>query len=1310
MDKAEAFLEKKPDGFLVVGLGASAGGIQALKEFFQHVPSSTGMAYVVILHLSPDHDSQLAQVLQVVSTIPVLKVMENTKIEPDHIYVVPPNQHLVITDDSIAPSVNVFIEDRRAPVDIFFRNLADTLGPRAVGVVLSGTGANGSMGLKRIKERGGVVFVQSPREAEFAEMPRNSIATELVDEVLPVAEIPGRIIAYRDNVGSVEIVDETKERSDSQQQALREVFTLLRMRTGHDFSNYKRPTLLRRIERRINIRNLTSLQAYAEFLRDRPDECVALLKDLLISVTNFFRDSKAFQTLEQLIIPTIFRDKKPGDDVRIWVAGCATGEEAYSVAMLCAERTAETGQPKVQVFATDIDDAAISVAREGYYTLNDVADVSPERLRRFFKKDGDGYRVHREIREMVIFANHNFLKDPPFSHLDLVTCRNVLIYLNSIAQERVMETFHFSLKPRGYLFLGSAESVEGAGDLFTNFDREHHIFQAREVATRHFPVPESVPNFQFKKNDAVQKQDDKESRAKTGISFGELHQKLLEQYAAPSVVINQNYDIVHLSEKAGRYFVWQGGEPTKNLLKSVRAELRLELRSALHQAVQNNISVEARNLKLQINGQSQLVNIQIRPVLQDLDNFKGFILVIFNQKEDMANGEPIVVASDEPIARQLEEELIQVKTQLRNSIEQHEYQAEELKASAEELQAMNEELRSAVEELETSKEELQSMNEELRTVNQELKIKVEETSVASNNLENLINSANVATIFLDRNFSTRMFTPAILDIFNLISADFGRSISDITHKLQYEGLLKDAETVLEKLTVVEREVSTIDNRWYMMRILPYRTAEDRINGVVITFFNITSRKEAEKALEQSEQHLRLLIESATDYAIFTQDTERRITKWNSGAELMMGYTESEIIGKCGDIIFTREDRDNKAPEAEAQKADKEGRAQNERWHVRKDRSRFWGSGSVNPLRDNDGKLLGFVKIMRDLTRTKEAEERLQLALKAGKLGTYEYDFQTGEYLATPQHKANFGYKEDDHVTFESLKEHILPDDRIYIETSFNKKLDQTDVYSTEYRTQLPDGEVRWIRSVGRFMYNENGEPKKMVGMTLDITEEKMFTEELTRQVKERTMQLQQSNKDLQQFAHVASHDLKEPVRKIQTFNNRVLEEYSDVLPQKAKTYLDKVGTAAHRMVSMIEGVLLYSKLGNMTGTFEPVDLNEVIRDIKTDLEVLIQEKQAVISNTGLSTIVANRMLVYQLFYNLILNSLKFAKKEEPARISILSEKIVDGGKDMARVSVADNGIGFEPEYQEAIFETFTRLHPTDEYEGTVLALPFVKKL
>lgn len=975
-----AQLQQKPSDFLIVGIGASAGGIQALQEFFRHVPEKSGLAYVVILHLSPDHDSQLASILQKETRIPITQVKVKTLIEEDHIYVVPPDRHLTIEGGHIAVSPNVHIEERRAPVDIFFRSLAEQHGPRAVSVILSGTGANGSMGLKRIKERGGACFVQNPKEAEFSEMPRHAIATELVDEVLNVKEIPPRIVAYRESMGRVDISEDSQKRPESQQRALSEIFTQLRIRTGHDFSNYKRPTLLRRIERRINVHNLTDLSSYLSYILKQPEETHALLKDLLISVTNFFRDSKAFNYLEQEVIPSIFSGRTSGDQIRIWVAGCATGEEAYSLAMLCAEQAMRVNDaPRVQIFATDIDESAITTAREGLYTVNDAADVSPERLRQFFTLDGDGYRVRREIREMILFANHNFLKDPPFSKLDLVTCRNVLIYLNSTAQKRIIDTFHFALRPKRFLFLGTSESVDGSSELYSTYNRNNHVFQTKEVSPRSYPVPDSVPQFLHSRTSLIDKPEEREN-GNVRMSFGALHQKMLEQYAPPSVVVNEDYDIVHISERAGKYFEFAGGEPTKNLLKLIRQEMRLELRATLYQALQTRTNVELQNIKVTVDGQTHLLNVHVRPVMEESDATRGFILIVFMPvKEGIQENSTLMVTSHAPMSRQLEDELIGLKTQLRNSTEQYEYQAEELKASNEELQAMNEELRSAAEELETSKEELQSINEELRTVNQELKVKIEETNITSNNLQNLVNSANVGTIFLDRNFAIRLFTPAVLDIFNLKSGDYGRPVSDITNKLINTELLVDAKLVLDKLTVVEREVTTVDDRFFMMRILPYRTSEDHINGVVITFFDITSRRLSEDALRISEERNRLLIESARDYAIFTINTRREVISWSSGAELILGYKQLEIIGTNGDLIFTADDRDAEIPEHEIKDAEQKGRAENERWHLRKDGSQFWGSGITQPLRDSKGKTIGYVKIMRDLTTQRGLLEDLRLS-------------------------------------------------------------------------------------------------------------------------------------------------------------------------------------------------------------------------------------------------------------------------------------------------------------------------------------------
>ncbi|HEY1402683.1 MAG TPA: PAS domain S-box protein [Pyrinomonadaceae bacterium] len=855
--------------FLIVGIGASAGGIQALKEFFEHVPAESGVAYVVILHLSPDHDSRLAEVLQTAAQIPVTQVKERVKVEPDHVYVVPPNQHLGMYDGHIVVEQNVSIEERRAPVDIFFRTLAESHHARAIAVVLSGTGANGSMGIKRVKERGGAAFVQNPREAEFSEMPRNSIATELIDAVLNVREIPAKIIAYKENLGTVEIPARRESRPEEETAALREIFTVLRVRTGHDFSNYKRPTVLRRIERRINVCELESLPAYADFIKENTDEAQSLLKDLLISVTNFFRDREAFEFLERDVVPRIVQDKTSQDQIRVWVAGCATGEEAYSLAMLFAEQT-ETSPvaPAIQIFATDIDEAAIAAAREGFYTLNDAADISPERLRRFFTKEGDGFRVRRELREMILFANHNLLKDAPFSHLDLVTCRNLLIYFNDTAQERAMETFHFALNPGSFLLLGASESVDGAGDLYAAVSKDHHIYQSRQAAARiAYPVPDAPPAMRYVEPktaaaNAAGMSQEQEHRLLERISFGDLHQQLLEQYAPPSIVVNENHDIVHLSQRAGRFLQVAGGELSKNLLHLIRPELRLELRAALFQAVQRRANVVAPNLKVQTNGHAEIVNIQVRPVLREEDTARGFLLVLFEpSSEDAAEASERILASDEPVARRLEEELERTKAQLRTSVEQYEIQTEELRASNEELQAMNEELRSTAEELETSREELQSVNEELMTVNQELKIKIEELSISNNDFKNLLNSTDIGTIFLDRSLRIKMFTPPVREVFNLIDADINRPLADITTKLNFDDLHTDVERVLDTLHAVEREFVTAAGKWYLLRVFPYRTSEDKINGVVVTLFDITGRKAAEEAVRQSEERYRSLFET-----------------------------------------------------------------------------------------------------------------------------------------------------------------------------------------------------------------------------------------------------------------------------------------------------------------------------------------------------------------------------------------------------------------------------------------------------------------
>jgi two-component system, chemotaxis family, CheB/CheR fusion protein len=1228
-DPAPESADKTGGGFPIVGIGASAGGLAALKAFFAHVPADSGLAYVVVVHLSPEHKSHLAELLQPHVQMPVQQVAQTTKLEPDHVYVIPPNANLDAIDTHLRLSDLEARRKERAPIDHFFRTLAKVHDGEGIGVILTGTGSDGTLGLREIKEAGGTCLVQDPAEADYDGMPQSAIATGIVDLVLPLAQIPQAILDIVRTRPRVPQVNDGEELEGESRRLLHKVFAQLRARTGRDFSRYKRSTIIRRIERRMQIHQIEELEAYLELLREEPDEVRTLADDLLITVTSFFRDTKIFGKLEREVIFELFEHKQAEDEIRVWSVGCATGEEAYSLAMLLLEEAGRRDvAPRIQVFASDLHEQSLKKAREGFFPGDIEADVSPERLQRFFIKENGGYRIRKELREMVVFAPHNLLGDPPFSRLDLVCCRNLLIYIQREFQRDLAELFHYALKPDGYLLLGTSETLD-AGDLFRTEDKECCLYRKRNV-----PGPEPrLPVFPLTQA-RLPGEGERHSRTGEPIAYGALHQRMVELYAPPSALVSPDDKLVHLSEHAGRYLLSPGGEPTVNLLKLVRKELQIELRTALHAARTKNAPVDSKPVPVRFNGESGFVTLHVRPSLEPRQ--EGFALVIFEERSTQQSSSPPGAPAARPgkarrkeapsdaIAQELQAELEQTRQRLQAIIEEYESGQEEMKASNEELQSANEELRSTMEELETSKEELQSMNEELQTVNQENRHKVEELSQLSDDLQNLLGATDIATLFLDRDLRILRFTTKVGELFNVRMTDRGRPLSDLTHRLGYNQLHEDAARVLDKLVPIDREVEDESGRWYLTRVMAYRTTEHRIEGVVITFVDITNRKRveqeiarareysenivetlhepllvlnpdltvksgnqafydhfqvrprhtegrriydlgngqwdipalrelledvlptdkvfndyevthqfedlgervmllngrrldsvelillgirditdrkraeqelraseerlqkllnvpgvgvltfdldgtlvdanesmlemigytrqdvqsrqlswrkmtppewveaseqqlqrmdqtghigpyekeyfrkdgsrswmlfagaridgviveycvdvgdrkhAEMQVRQHEQRFRTLVEQIRDYAIFMIDPDSRCTSWNAGVERVLGFQEDEFLGQdVSSSIFTPEDLAQGVPQQELQQAAEAGSAFNDRWMRRKSGSHFFANGTTTALRDPEGRLLGFMKVMRDQTEQKHLEEELR---------------------------------------------------------------------------------------------------------------------------------------------------------------------------------------------------------------------------------------------------------------------------------------------------------------------------------------------
>lgn len=886
-EQVNSFPGKKKAVFCV-GVGASAGGLEALEQFFKNMPADSGLSFVVVQHLSPDYKSLMVELLSKHTMMQVLRAEDGMKIEPDCIYLIPPKKNMTVFHGSLFLTDQIHNHVINLPIDIFFRSLAEDFGDKSVGVILSGTGSDGTLGIRAIKGTGGMVMAQDDHSAKFDGMPRSAIATGMVDYVLPAEKMPAELLKYIKH--PLTSKNQEKENLSSHENTLSKILSIIRNTIGVDFTYYKPNTIIRRLERRISINQISSYEDYVTFLEQSPKEVNILYKELLIGVTKFFRDSDSFDILKEQVIPAIVKNKDKDEPIRMWSVGCSTGEEAYSLAMLLSEQIEKSGHNHdIKIFATDLDKESIEYGSMGFYPESIVTDVSLERLKKFFVKKDKGYQINENIRKMVIFATHNIIKDPPFSKIDLISCRNMLIYLKPLMQKRVLSLFHFSLHQNGYLFLGSSESL---GDLSRNFDTintKWKIYAFKDNFSNDNIGDFLIPSLNKTKTTPQLPEISVKSNS-TSVLTENIYNTIIDEFLPPSVIVDDNFEIVHILKDVNRYIKLPAGKASLDILSLVRKDISTALSIALHKCLKENKEILYNDLKLREKSEIIQLNIKIKPFGERIKS-RRLLFIAFEEQQSIKT--LIKDTENQSIEYDTNQQIKDLELELKYTKENLQATIEELGTSNEELQATNEELISSNEELQSTNEELQSVNEELYTVNSEYQNKIDILTQLNNDINNLLKNTNIGTVFLDRKLNIRKFTPAVTSAINILEMDIGRPIHHISHNTLYTNFLEDIENVLRTLVTKEVEVKGKKNNWFLMRILPYRTLENAIDGLVITFFDITERKKFEEQLQQKSNLLISVLDNSP-VASTILDKNGKITYANHMAEKVLGITKNEI--------------------------------------------------------------------------------------------------------------------------------------------------------------------------------------------------------------------------------------------------------------------------------------------------------------------------------------------------------------------------------------------------------------------------------
>ncbi len=1291
--------------FYVIGIGSSAGGLKALKEFFDYCPSDTGFAFVIIQHLSPDYKSLMPELLARHTEMSVQEAKQGDIIAPNHVYLIPGERNIQLHKGALELTKRPPSDQMNFSIDLFLNSLASSQKEKAIAIILSGTGSDGTKGAKAIKEIGGTIFVQSPESCDFDGMPKSVISQGLADYILSPKDMGKELIDFISNPNY--IYTHPLANTQNTDESLGRILRIIKRHVGYDFSYYKKPTLLRRTAKRIHITKCKTTDNYIDYLYEYPNEKFLLTQEYLISVTKFFRDKKAFEILEKQVIPKLVATKQKGEIIKIWVIACSTGEEAYSITILLEEYLQKKQLDiDYKVFATDIDNSVIDVATKGIYNENIISEVPANLLKKYFLKKKDKYQIVPNIRKKIIFSKHDVLQNPPFNKIDLVSCRNMLIYMENTIQLKVLSSIHYALNLHGYLFLGSSENLGALHKNFKEINTKWKVYKNIQserilnINKGNIWKVDKDENTKFHFTKQASTLDDKITKS--------INKLLMEEMQVVSICIDDNYEIIHASGKLKKYIQYPEEGFSNNLLKIVPDALSIPIATSVRKLCVSSTKTVEKQIKLLIDDQLKQLRVLINRFTIPTVNSHSFLITIIEEfdrkitEADKIQITPTLVSNEEQV-QELKEALNETRENLQSTIE-------ELETSNEEMQATNEELLAANEELQSTNEELQSLNEELHAVNTELHEKNKQLIELNSDIQNLMKNINVGAIFLDKSFLIRKYTPAINDHFQLQPEDIGRSITHFSGTMVGEDLITHAKKVIKTLQPYRKEVKNAEGRWFIMQIFPYRSQEDSIQGVVINFVDINDLKFAIQEKEKLNSFLSHLMDS-NPAIIYVYDIVKQHNVYSSAniAEVA-GYTPLEIqqMGNkvLQKIIHSGDMQKIYEHHTQILRSKTDDVKQIEYRIVHKDTNDIiWllSSDKVNE-RNKDGSVKTILGVTQIITHSKqmeiklkESEERFRLAINATRSGLWEWsDLQKDQAWYSPEFYELTGTTEQEmNGTFSELVNLIHPDQIKVFRTGLEEYVQTGNIFEEEIQIKTKKNGYRWFRINGQMQQAMNSKAvKKIVGTLLDINNRK-----------ESERKMQELNIELERFAYLASHDLKEPLRTVTSFTKLFKEEYSDQFDENASKYLSFIENASARMITLTNDLLVYSQLDDKSLNFQNVNLNALINNITEDLFNTILENNAKIRVDKLPNITCDSLQIKQLFQNLIANSLKYRSEKDPIiHIGCIKKQ------SHFIFYLKDNGIGIAPKYHTQIFEVFKRLHTQSEYEGTGIGLANCKRI